>query len=199
MDENVVSLPIVGYNGEYEKEKNIVLRILCAMLFVLLSGIIMLSIYTLSNEDGFDSSVRSESVTESLKQEVKDRLENTPEGVALSERIKGIVIRFSPYGSDWNANVRKLAHFSIYFALASMIYITLAILGCKKLSRIFLTVLACGVFAVFDELHQGDVMGRTMSKRDVLIDMLGACTAIGGLTVISIVLFVDFMGWKRNL
>ncbi|WP_289116519.1 VanZ family protein, partial [uncultured Dubosiella sp.] len=136
-----------------KKKKNIVLRILCAMLFVLLSGIIMLSIYTLSNEDGFDSSVRSESVTESLKQEVKDRLENTPEGVALSERIKGIVIRFSPYGSDWNANVRKLAHFSIYFALASMIYITLAILGRKKLSRIFLTVLTRGVFAVLGELH----------------------------------------------
>ena len=180
MDEMLSACPLSAIMASMKKKKNIVLRILCAMLFVLLSGIIMLSIYTLS-------SVRSESVTESLKQEVKDRLENTPEGVALSERIKGIVIRFSPYGSDWNANVRKLAHFSIYFALASMIYITLAILGCKKLSRIFLTVLACGVFAVFDELHQGDVMGRTMSKRDVLIDMLGACTAIGGLTVISIV------------
>ena len=178
-------MPIVGYNGEYEKEKKY--RVADSLRHVVCAAVWNHYAFDLYIIQRFDSSVRSESVTESLKQEVKDRLENTPEGVALSERIKGIVIRFSPYGSDWNANVRKLAHFSIYFALASMIYITLAILGCKKLSRIFLTVLACGVFAVFDELHQGDVMGRTMSKRDVLIDMLGACTAIGGLTVISIV------------
>ena len=91
----------------------------------------MLSIYTLSSEDGLDSGLRSENVTETLKQEVRDRLENTPEGVTLSERVKALVIRFSPYGSNWNMNVRKLAHFSIYFALATMIYITLAILGFK--------------------------------------------------------------------
>ena len=42
--------------------------------------------------------------------------------------IKYFVILHSPYGSDWNANIRKLAHFSIYFTLADGIYITLAIL-----------------------------------------------------------------------
>lgn len=176
-----------------KKKKSILLRILCALLFLGLSGIIMLSIYTLSNEDGFDSSIRSESVTEALKQEVKDRLENTPEGVALSERIKGIVIRYSPYGSDWNANVRKLAHFSIYCALGAMIYITLAILGCKKASRLFITLLICLGFAILDELHQGDVLGRTMSKRDVVIDMLGACASVGALTVLSMI--YSFISW----
>ncbi len=74
------------------KKKNIVLRICCALLFLALSGIIMLSIYTLSSEDGLDSGVRSENVTEALKQEVRDRLENTPEGVTLSERVKALVI-----------------------------------------------------------------------------------------------------------
>lgn len=54
----------------------------------------MLSIYTLSSEDGLDSGLRSENVTETLKQEVRDRLENTPEGVTLSERVKALVIRF---------------------------------------------------------------------------------------------------------
>lgn len=169
------------------KKKNWPLRILCALLFVVLSGVVMLSIYTLSAEDGMQSGSRSEEVTEVLKEQVQNRLESTPEGMALSEKIKAFIILHSPYGSDWNANVRKLAHFSIYFALATMCYITLAILGVGKLGRIFITILICGVFAVFDELHQGDVVGRTMSERDVFIDTMGATCSVAILTIISIV------------
>ena len=168
------------------KKKNWPLRILCALLFVCLSGVIMLSIYTLSAEDGLSSGSRSEQVTEVLKEEVQDRLESTPEGLQLSEKIKSFVILHSPYGSDWNQNIRKLAHFSIYFALATMCYITLAILGVGKIGRILITILICGVFAVFDEFHQGDVAGRVMSERDVIIDTLGACCSVAILTVISI-------------
>ena len=168
------------------KKKNWPLRILCALLFVCLSGVIMLSIYTLSAEDGLESGNRSEQVTEVLKEEVQERLESTPEGLQLSEKIKAFVILHSPYGSNWNQNIRKLAHFSIYFALATMCYITLAILGVGKIGRILITILICGVFAVFDELHQGDVAGRVMSERDVIIDTLGACCSVAILTVISI-------------
>lgn len=180
------------------KKKNWPLRILCALLFVALSGIIMLSIYTLSAEDGLESGSRSEQVTEVLKEEVQERLESTPEGVALSERIKAFIILHSPYGSDWNMNVRKLAHFTIYFALATMCYITLAILGVGKIGRILITMLICGVFAIFDELHQGDVIGRTMSERDVIIDSLGALTSVGILTVISIFYSIISYPFRKN-
>ncbi|MDM8203676.1 VanZ family protein [Faecalicoccus acidiformans] len=180
------------------KKKNWPLRILCALLFVALSGVIMLSIYTLSAEDGLESGSRSEQVTEVLKEEVQERLESTPEGVALSERIKAFIILHSPYGSDWNMNVRKLAHFTIYFALATMCYITLAILGVGKIGRILITMLICGVFAIFDELHQGDVIGRTMSERDVIIDSLGALTSVGILTVISIFYSIISYPFRKN-
>ena len=180
------------------KKKNWPLRILCALLFVALSGVIMLSIYTLSAEDGLESGSRSEQVTEVLKEEVQERLESTPEGVALSERIKAFIILHSPYGSDWNMNVRKLAHFTIYFALATMCYITLAILGVGKIGRILITILICGVFAIFDELHQGDVIGRTMSERDVIIDSLGALTSVGILTVISIFYSIISYPFRKN-
>ena len=180
------------------KKKNWPLRILCALLFVALSGVIMLSIYTLSAEDGLESGSRSEQVTEVLKEEVQERLESTPEGVALSERIKAFIILHSPYGSDWNMNVRKLAHFTIYFALATMCYITLAILGVGKIGRILITLLICGVFAIFDELHQGDVIGRTMSERDVIIDSLGALTSVGILTVISIFYSIISYPFRKN-
>ena len=180
------------------KKKNWPLRILCALLFVALSGVIMLSIYTLSAEDGLESGSRSEQVTEVLKEEVQERLESTPEGVALSERIKAFIILHSPYGSDWNMNVRKLAHFTIYFALATMCYITLAILGVGKIGRILITMRICGVFACFDELHQGDVIGRTMSERDVIIDSLGALTSVGILTVISIFYSIISYPFRKN-
>ncbi|WP_346670733.1 VanZ family protein [Faecalicoccus acidiformans] len=180
------------------KKKNWPLRILCALLFVALSGVIMLSIYTLSAEDGLESGSRSEQVTEVLKEEVQERLESTPEGVALSERIKAFIILHSPYGSDWNMNVRKLAHFTIYFALATMCYITLAILGVGKIGRILITMLICGVFAIFDELHQGDVIGRTMSERDVIIDSLGALTSVSILTAISIFYSIISYPFRKN-
>lgn len=178
------------------KKKNWFLRILCALLFLCMSGLIMLSIYTLSAEDGYQSGSRSNEVTEVLKEEVQTRLESTPEGMQLSEKIKSFIILHSPYGSDWNLNVRKLAHFSIYFALATMCYITLAILGVGKFGRIILTLLVCGVFAIFDELHQGDIAGRTMSSRDVVIDSLGAFTSVCILTVISMI--YSFFGFILN-
>lgn len=169
------------------KKKNWIIRILAALLFLGLSGLIALSIYTLSAEDGYDSSDRSQYVTEALKEEVQYRLENSEEGLELSEYIRSMVIRFSPYGSNWNLNIRKLAHFTIYCALGAMIYITLAILGCGKIARIFLTLFLCGLFAVFDEIHQGSVLGRTMSKKDVVIDFLGACSSVAVLTGFSII------------
>ena len=111
-----------------KKKKNMGIRILCALIFLGVCGSVMFAIYSLSAEDGQMSNARSEIVTEKIKEQVNTRLETTEEGIVLSERIKYFVILHSPYGSDWNANIRKLAHFSIYFTLAAGIYITLAIL-----------------------------------------------------------------------
>ena len=102
--------PLSAIMASMKKKKNIVLRILCAMLFVLLSGIIMLSIYTLSNEDGFDSSVRSESVTESLKQEVKDRLNRDPL-FTLWIRLERKCAQISPFFDLLRVGVDDLYHF----------------------------------------------------------------------------------------
>lgn len=168
------------------KRKNWPMRILCAFVFLCMSGLIMLSIYTLSSEEGELSANRSSIVTEALKEEITEKLSNTPEGWYLSERIKAKVIQYSPYGSDWESNVRKLGHFTIYFALATMAYITLAILGVGKVGRIFLVLLFCGFFAVGDEIHQGQVAGRVMAKLDVIIDFMGAFLSVFLLTFFSI-------------
>ena len=170
--------------GEYMK-KNFKVRILCAILFLGISGIVMYTIYSLSAENGYESNMRSEIVTEKIKEEVSSKLENSEKGMLLSEKIKYFVIMHSPYGSDWNANIRKLAHFSIYFALACMVYITLAILGVNKTMRFILTVGICFCFAFGDEYHQS-FTGRTSSMSDVFLDTFGSLCATTGLTIISL-------------
>ena len=158
-----------------KKKKNMGIRILCALIFLGVCGSVMFAIYSLSAEDGQMSNARSEIVTEKIKEQVNTRLETTEEGIALSERIKYFVILHSPYGSDWNANIRKLAHFSIYFTLAAGIYITLAF-----------TVGICFCFAFGDEYHQ-KFTGRTSSMSDVYLDTFGALVSTCIWTVISII------------
>lgn len=167
-----------------KKKKHMGIRIFCALLFLGISGSVMFSIYKLSAENGAQSNLRSEIVTEKIKQEVKTSLESSEKGMQLSEKIKYYVIMHSPYGSDWNSNIRKLAHFSIYFALACGIYITLAILGVNKTLRFLLTVGICFCFAFGDELHQR-YTGRTSSMKDVYLDTFGALVSTCIWTVLS--------------
>lgn len=168
-------------------KKNMKIRVCCALVFLLCSGGVMASIYKLSAENGYQSNLRSEIVTEKIKLEVQNKLESSQKGMLLSEKIKYFVIMHSPYGSDWNANIRKLAHFSIYFALACMMYITLAILGVNKTMRFILTVGICFCFAFGDEYHQG-FTGRTSSMSDVYLDTFGSLCATIGLTILSLIL-----------
>lgn len=160
------------------------IRILCAILFLGFSTTVVYSIYRLSSENGYESNERSEIVTEKIKSEVSTRLETGENGIALSEKIKYFVIMHSPYGSDWNANIRKLAHFSIYFILACMVYITLAILKVNKTMRFILTIGFCFCFAFADEYHQS-FTGRTSSMSDVYLDTFGSLCATCMLTIVS--------------
>lgn len=176
--------------GGVTMKKNWGIRILCLLLFLGLSGSVMFSIYKLSSENGYESNARSETVTETIKNEVNTKLNE--KGVALVDKVKYYVILYSPYGSDWNANIRKVAHFSIYFALAGMVYISFAILGMKKVMRFILTILICFLFACADEYYQA-FTGRTSSFKDVLIDTTGAFSCTMLLTMWSC--FVSFIYW----
>ncbi|MBP3851107.1 MAG: VanZ family protein [Erysipelotrichaceae bacterium] len=167
-------------------KRNWPLRIFFLVVFAAMSAFMFYTIYSLSDEDGYTSGYRSQTVTQQLQQQVQEHFETTTEGIELKERLQYFVIMHSPYGSDWNANVRKLAHFSIYFVLAAMCYITLALLGVGKISRILLTLMICGGYAYFDEIHQSGVWGRAMSETDVMIDTLGACSSILLFTLLSI-------------
>ena len=89
-----------------------------------------------------------------------------------------------------NPVIRKIAHFSIYMILAIFTYMFIEELNIKSKSKkerlrknILYTCIFCIIYAIFDEIHQIYVPGRTGKVIDVIIDTLGACT---GITIILI-------------
>ena len=89
-----------------------------------------------------------------------------------------------------NPVIRKIAHFSIYMILAIFTYMFIEELNIKSKSEkerlrknILYTCIFCIIYAIFDEIHQIYVPGRTGKAIDVIIDTLGACM---GITIILI-------------
>ena len=84
-----------------------------------------------------------------------------------------------------NPLIRKIAHFSIYMILAIFTYMFIEELNIKSKSEkerlrknILYTCIFCIIYAVFDEIHQIYVPGRTGKAIDVIIDTLGSCMGI---------------------
>lgn len=93
-----------------------------------------------------------------------------------------------------NPLVRKIAHFSIYMILATFTYMFIEELNIKSKSEkerlrknIIYTCIFCIIYAIFDEIHQIYVPGRTGKLIDVIIDTLGSCMGITLLLVNNIV------------
>lgn len=102
------------------------------------------------------------------------RLINT--GVVLYEKLFNKDIDNNYIVNKLNHPVRKIAHYSIYFVLGIFVYNVIYCMKLKYASIITLGI--CFLYASFDEMHQLFVNGRTGQFRDVLIDTLGALTAI---------------------
>jgi len=84
-----------------------------------------------------------------------------------------------------NPVIRKIAHFSIYMILAIFTYMFIEELNIKSKSEkerlrknILYTCIFCIIYAIFDEIHQIYVPGRTGKVIDVVIDTLGSCMGI---------------------
>ena len=66
--------------------------------------------------------------------------------------------------------VRKLAHFSLFFILELILFLTV--------KNIYLSFFISSGYALLDEFHQYFVPGRSCELRDVLIDISGCILAI---------------------
>ncbi|MCX8128913.1 MAG: VanZ family protein [Clostridia bacterium] len=86
-------------------------------------------------------------------------------------------------GIDYNYKLRKVLHFSSFLVLAFLIFIALSFFKLKIKLKMLLTLLLCVILAIFDELHQLYIPGRSSQFTDVLIDTAGA---VLGTVIISI-------------
>jgi VanZ family protein len=96
--------------------------------------------------------------------------------------LMGLIFALSAMPSDNEHHstlmfvLRKLAHFSEYFALTALWWWALRTQIDNRRSLPIAVAIAIG-YAITDELHQTFVSGRTGTPRDVLIDAAGILTA----------------------
>lgn len=74
---------------------------------------------------------------------------------------------------------RKAAHMFLYFTLALLVCFALCFFLQRSRRRILFSALVCALLASLDEYHQTMVPGRSGEVRDVLVDLCGACIALG--------------------
>lgn len=72
--------------------------------------------------------------------------------------------------------IRKGAHFTIFFLLGILVYLTFKTYNIKH--TILFSILLCFFYACTDEIHQLFVEMRTAQILDVFIDTSGACVGI---------------------
>lgn len=115
----------------------------------------MVAIFLLSNEPANQSSLRSGKVVGFLDQHV----------VFGTESISTFL-------------VRKSAHIFMFFVLGILIHALMQSFSLPRKKRIAYGVLIAFCYAVFDELHQMFVPGRSGEVRDIMIDTIGASIGI---------------------
>lgn len=96
--------------------------------------------------------------------------------------------------------VRKLAHFSIYAALAFITYFFLDLWNVRPMRNIFITWIFSTIYASTDEFHQSLTPGRAMQLKDVMIDSAGAfCGCIAAIVIIAVFLYITDTGRNDSL
>lgn len=132
------------------------------IIYLILIVLCMSTIYLFSNKNSTSSNSTSKKVVNSI--------------VTVYENITNKKINKGQLTNKLNYPIRKLAHYSVYFILGIFIYKLILLTKYKHKEAIAL--LLCFIYASLDEFHQLYVSGRTGQIKDVLIDTLGALTAI---------------------
>ncbi len=92
--------------------------------------------------------------------------------------------RIAYYAERIEYPVRKLAHMTEYFFLAVAVSFPFYVYGLRGFPLMLVAGLICVGFAAGDEYHQSFVAGRGPSKKDVMIDSIGA---FGGIITVRII------------
>lgn len=109
-------------------------------------------------------------------------LSNEPASLssARSGRVVDLLGEYASAGSESISMflVRKSAHIFMFFVLGILIYALLQSFNLSRKKQIAYSVLIAFCYAMFDELHQMFVPGRSGEARDILIDTIGASVGV---------------------
>lgn len=123
-------------------------------VFKFLSIAIMLSIFWFSHQDGRETMKQSRYIKKQIEKVLGKRL---------------------------SVNIRKNAHFFIYFGLGSGLLLCREKKGTKEILQTTLFIL---LYAIGDEYHQSFIPGRDATLRDIGIDLLGGISGIVGVKTV---------------
>lgn len=152
------------------KTKKTVLRVIAAILCIAW----MVLIFVFSSKDATDSAKQSEGVTAFVVNVILDLFTDITEEEKDAARV------------ELEPKIRTLAHFTLFFVLASLYYYFLSAFGNRIEKNALLAFCSAAVYAVTDEIHQYFVPGRTMQLSDLVTDSMGAALAVA---LIMLVLF----------
>ncbi len=133
----------------------------------------MYAIYSFSAQTGEVSGNLSFTVSYKIVE-----IGNDTFGVGLDEE------QISYFATRIEYPVRKLAHMTEYFCLAVAVSFPFYVYGLRGFPLMLVAGLICVAFAAGDEYHQSFVAGRGPSKKDVMIDSIGA---FGGIITVRII------------
>ncbi|MBO5241727.1 MAG: VanZ family protein [Lachnospiraceae bacterium] len=152
------------------------LRVLLKPLSFLPAIIVMYCILNFSGQSGIDSAQLSYKVTQKLVILASDVTDKnlTQEEVRI-------------YTEKYHYYVRKLAHFSEYMILAITVAFPLYVYGMRGIWLMLFAGAFCVGFACLDEYRQSFSIGRSPSKKDVMID---SCGVFVGIIITRIVGFI---------
>lgn len=123
-------------------------------------AVIMISmIFTFSAKNAEESSEESNSIASALVEMVS---------IEVDDATLSLI----------NDVVREMAHFTEFFLLGCSCY--LALTSFTRIGRraLLYLILFCIAYAISDEVHQLFVPGRCLQLQDIIVDSLGATTAI---------------------
>ena len=130
------------------------------VVYLLLLFFWMILIYTLSNQTGDISGGNSEGIVKNTI-EIIYFIFNFPK-----ENIDEVV-------QILHNSIRELAHTFEYFILGFLVFKNLKNFDIKN--KYTITLLFCFGYAVFDEIHQLFINGRTFQIYDIIMDIMGFC------------------------
>lgn len=146
----------------------------------------MVFIFGMSAQSGDESGKTSGKVVDKIAETV------VPGFSAMTEAEKEAV------RSELSFPVRKLAHFTEYGILGTLLTLSIVFSLRKTSVTLGKSAIAAGVgilYAISDEMHQKFVSGRAAMLTDVLIDGSGA---VAGCAIASLVLLLTLKKLNRN-